>query len=166
MSEKEDFLSAVFSALANVRRVHFSVENKESASIGWQGEGKGDVLLLEKQKNKLVFQERGTWKSGKGAAMKFSNTFCFTRVLNQRQILISHLRYGLDRPTDLVTLKEKEGVLVSVKPHECGQDSYEATMGFIDTDLYMNWMVQGSHKKAWICYRYSLEKKLLKKELT
>lgn len=155
MLEKEGFLSAVFSALANVSKVYFSVENKESASIGWQGEGEGDVLLLEKQKDRVIFQERGTWKSGNGAAMRFSNTFCFTLVLNNQQIVVSHLRYGLDRPTHLLALKEKENTLVSVKPHECGQDSYEATMGFIGTDLYMNWMVKGAHKKAWIHYRYS-----------
>jgi hypothetical protein len=138
--------------LGRVQSLAF-VARSETAG-GWNGEGRGKVIVQAAGEGGMTFSERGSWRPKDGRNLRFTNTYRWT--LTGGLLRLEHLRYGSDRPVllfDLVQVGDREWR--SASPHLCGQDCYAAVMAVGDDGIVLRWSIDGPRKRETIEYVYS-----------
>lgn len=148
-------LYAFWEKLATVKQITFHAKSK-SEEIGWNGSGKGDVLVTKEGSQILTFTEKGTWRSHQGEETTFRNIFRWTLDRNAGMISLEHLRRGEENPVFLFYLAPtSSSSLSSVDSHLCEGDTYFGQIHFDSTSLRLNWRIIGPKKNEEIDYYYS-----------
>ena len=84
--------------------------------------------------------------------LPFRNVYRWT--LNDDQISLSHLRFGIDRPVFLIDLAPAQDRLCAVEPHPCGDDRYDAQLSIQNDVLLLEWTVTGPAKDERLRHAY------------
>ncbi len=106
----------------------------------------------------LVLMEEGTWSSGPFSGARFRNRYRWT--FEKDGVILEHLRRGDDSPVKLVRLVptansgKKAFTLVSTEPHQCGEDSYQAEITLLDSEIHVCWLIDGPRKRQRLIARY------------
>lgn len=152
---KSKVLWTFWEKLRCVTSLTFHAKTKSKGESGWNGNGKGEIVMHTEGANTLIFHEKGNWQTKEGAEVNFSNIFRWTLDQSKGVISLEHLRYGPDRPVFLFYLAPNgKNTLASVDSHLCEGDAY---FGQIRFDLYsvrLNWRVIGPKKNEEIDYFY------------
>ena len=153
---KAQVLLAFWNKLMGVTQLTFHAKTQSKDEKGWNGKGRGEVIITKKDSNTLIFNEKGTWQGKQSAEVNFSNIFRWTLDRNTGLISLEHLRRGPDRPVFLFHLAPSgKHSLSSVDSHLCGGDTYFGQIHFNHHSLRLNWRVIGSKKNEEIDYFYS-----------
>ncbi|MBA3817129.1 MAG: winged helix-turn-helix transcriptional regulator [Parachlamydiaceae bacterium] len=149
-------LLAFWEKLLGVTQLTFHAKTKSKEENGWNGKGKGEVIITKDGHNRLIFSEKGTWQGIQGGEFSFSNTFRWSIDRNIGVISLEHLRRGPDQPVFLFYLAPSgKHSLSSVDSHLCGGDTYFGQINFDRYTLRLNWRVIGPKKNEEIDYYYS-----------
>lgn len=142
--------------LQDVTQLHFMATTKSPEGQGWNGKGKGEVIVTNESSHALLFTEKGSWKNKQGVSVDFSNTFRWTLDRDAGVIALEHLRHGLDRPVFLFHLTPTgKHSLASIDSHLCEGDTYFGQIQFDKYGLRLNWRIIGAKKNEEIDYTYS-----------
>ena len=144
-------LPELLSLLRAVRALRF--EARSEAATGWNGVGTGTVTVSEPSADIIVFEETGTWQPPNGTEIGFRNVFRWTVV--DEGLRLEHLRFGPDEPVFLFDMAPgTEGEWREIRPHQCRDDCYTASMKVEGGKLLVAWSVQGPRKRESIRYAY------------
>ena len=152
---QEPLLLGFWDRLKTVQHLNLHAKSHSKQETGWNGVGKGDVLVIKENETTLVFQERGAWQIREAQEIAFSNTFRWTLDRSAGMISLEHLRLGPEQPTFLLHLiQQTENTLVSLEPHLCNQDVYLATASWDSDAIHLSWRITGPKKNETIecCY--------------
>lgn len=153
---KIQILLAFWEKLMKVSQLTFLAKSKSKEEKGWNGKGKGEVILTKESANVLIFNEKGTWQDKQGPEVNFSNVFRWTLDRHAGVISLEHLRRGIDHPVFLFHLAPNSKYsLSSVDSHLCGGDAYFGQIRFDQYSLCLNWRVIGPKKNEEIDYYYT-----------
>ncbi len=120
---------------------------------GWNGDGKGNVLVAFDSDAILTFHERGSWQSQN---MTFSNTFRWTIDRSAGMISLEHLRLGPNNPVFLFHLVPTGNQsLASIDSHLCEEDVYLAQVSWDRHHIRLSWRVIGPKKNEEMEYYYT-----------
>ena len=149
-------LIELWKKLGTVKRLSFHAKTKSKEESGWNGRGKGEVIVSRDGDNVLVFHEKGSWKGKHGGEMNFSNIFRWSLDRMKGVVSLEHLRYGFDHPVFLFYLTPSSAQsLTSVDSHLCEDDAYFGQIIIDSHALRLNWRVIGPKKNEEINYHYS-----------
>lgn len=152
---KIQILYAFWEKLTKVSKLSFSAKTKSKDQEGWNGKGKGEVVI-SKEGSQLLFHEKGTWLNNQGIEMSFSNVFRWTLDRHAGVISLEHLRRGPDHPIFLFHMAPcGKHTLSSVDSHLCEGDAYFGQIHFDKYNLRLNWRVIGPKKNEEIDYYYT-----------
>ncbi|MFV0339829.1 MAG: DUF6314 family protein [Parachlamydiaceae bacterium] len=130
-------------------------QSKSKEETGWNGKGKGLVIVTKTSDTSLIFHERGSWQMKEGEDIHFSNTFRWTIDRHTGVISLEHLRLGPDRPIFLFHLTPiQQRLLATVDSHFCEEDIYTATVPWDKYSVRLNWRVIGPKKNETMEYCY------------
>ena len=153
---KPKALFTFWKKLGDVRQLTFNAKSKSKDEHGWNGKGKGDVLVTKEGDNILIFSEKGSWQGHQGEEISFSNVFRWTLDRFSGMISLEHLRRGLSYPVSLLHLAPtSKQTLSSVNSHLCEGDTYFGQIHFDRHAIRLNWRVIGPKKNEEIDYYYS-----------
>lgn len=151
----EELLFNTWDRLSRVQRLTFHAKTKSKDEGGWNGRGKGEVIVSKEQPAVLVFNEKGSWKGEDGREIDFSNVFRWTFDRSAGVISLEHLRRGLNHPVFLFHLApSKNHSLASIDSHLCEGDAYFGQIFCDSHHLRLNWRVIGPKKNEEIDYYY------------
>lgn len=149
-------LYAFWKRLASVKNLTFAALSKSKEESGWNGQGKGSVLITKDGDNVLIFHEKGSWKDRAGREIDFSNVFRWTLDSHAKVISLEHLRHGQDKPVFLFHLAPSGGQsLSSIDSHLCGEDTYFGQIVCDKHSLRLSWRVIGPRKNEEIQTYYT-----------
>lgn len=133
---------------------HFSFEASTTLGTqGWQGTGKGNVKSYLDEAGNLIFEEKGLFCLPTGKELPCTNVYRWT--FETDVVKLEHLRFGANNPVYLFHLGfVGEQKFVSVCPHACDRDFYEATLTLSETVISLLWIVRGQEKDEKIEYFY------------
>lgn len=153
--ESAQLLTHIWQRLKHVKELSFHAKTKSKDPGGWNGKGKGEVVITHENENTLIFHEKGCWKDGVGQETSFSNVFRWSFDRDMGMISLEHLRHGSHNPVFLFHLAPVgNNVLSSIDSHLCDSDTYFGQF-FCDThSLRLNWRVIGPKKNEEIDYFY------------
>lgn len=153
---KAQILLAFWEKLQDVTQLTFHAKTKSKEEKGWNGKGRGEVVIVKEGFNTLIFNEKGTWRGKQGEDVSFSNVFRWSLDRNAGVISLEHLRQGPNRPVFLFHLAPSgKHSLSSVDSHLCEGDTYFGQIHFDHYGLRLNWRVIGPKKNEEIDYFYS-----------
>jgi hypothetical protein len=142
--------------LAGIKYLVFHAVTKSKEESGWNGQGKGEVLVMIEGESTLIFNEKGSWKGKQGNEIDFSNVFRWTLDRDAGLISLEHLRRGINNPVFLFHLAPSgNNTLSSIDSHLCGGDSYFGQILYDQRSLRLNWRVIGPKKNEEIDYYYT-----------
>ena len=148
-------LLAFWEKLKEVKKVSFHARSKSKELDGWDGQGKGQVLVASEENNCLIFKEKGTWEGKLSKEIGFSNIFRWTLDKEMGLISLEHLRRGSANPVFLFHLAPTgQRLLSSVDSHLCDGDVYFGRMLFDQQSLRLTWRVIGPKKNEELDYFY------------
>lgn len=148
-------LLAFWDKLMGVTQLTFHAKTHSKDEKGWNGKGRGEVIITKEGANTLIFNEKGTWQGKQGGEMSFSNIFRWTLDRNTDVISLEHLRRGPDHPVFIFHLAPSgKHSLSSVDSHLCEGDTYFGQIHFNHHNLCLNWRVIGPNKNEEIDYFY------------
>ncbi len=152
----DEILMAFWERLACVQQLTFQAKTKSKESRGWNGKGKGEVIVTRESDAVLIFHEKGLWKGLQGEETNFNNIYRWTFDKDKGLISLEHLRLGLNRPVFLFNLAPS-GIqgLKSIDAHLCDGDTYFGQIYFNFHSLRFNWRIIGPHKNEEIEYYYT-----------
>jgi hypothetical protein len=154
--KKKQVLLNFWEKLASVKQLTFHAKTKSQEEYGWNGRGKGDVVIVREGHKVLLFNEKGSWFSQQGEEFNFSNTFRWVLDRDADLISLEHLRYGLNRPVFLFYLAPTGNhSLSSIDSYLCDGDAYLGQIHFDRMSLRLHWRVIGPKKNEDITYFYS-----------
>lgn len=142
--------------LRKMRELTFVARSHSAIATGWNGVGKGTVLVDLLDPVTMVFHERGAWTPDGGQEINFRNVFRWTLDSEGRSIRLEHLRFGADNPVylfDLVPVCAE--ALEATEPHVCREDLYAARMEYDQDVIRLSWTITGPRKNESIAYVYS-----------
>ena len=149
-------LFAFWEKLMGVTQLTFNAKTKSKEERGWNGRGKGEVIVVKEGGNTLIFNEKGTWQGKQDTEVSFSNIFRWTLDRYAGVISLEHLRRGPEHPVFLFHLAPSgKNSLSSVDSHLCEGDTYFGQIHFERYSLRLNWRVIGPKKNEEIDYHYS-----------
>lgn len=149
-------LLAFWKKLHQVKELSFHAKSKSKEGLGWNGKGKGEVIMTKENDNILIFNEKGTWLNPQGNEFNFSNVFRWTLDRYAGTISLEHLRRGADHPVFLFHLApSSKQALSSIDSHLCGGDTYFGQIHFNLNSLRLNWRVIGPQKNEEMDYYYT-----------
>ena len=152
---KISILLAFWERLPLVTQLTFHAKSKSKEEQGWNGRGKGEVMVTREGGHRLIFNEKGTWQNIQGGEVSFSNVFRWTLDRYAGIISLEHLRRGVDHPVFLFHLAPTgKHSLSSVDSHLCEGDTYFGQIHFDPNSLRLNWRVIGPKKNEEIDYYY------------
>ncbi len=152
---QEPVLMAFWDRLKAVKGFTRLAQSRSRDENGWNGKGRGDVIVNQLSDTVLVFHERGAWQVRQGQEMSFNNTFRWTIDRSSSMISLEHLRLGPDQPVFLFYLTPTGNhLLASVDSHVCEEDVYLATVPWDRYSIRLNWRVIGPKKNEEMecCY--------------
>ncbi len=146
---------SVWQRLSVVKFLSFHAHTKSHSSEGWNGKGKGEIIVKSEGANVLIFQEKGSWHSKHGQEIDFSNVFRWTLDEHANTISLEHLRRGINHPVFLFHLMPSgSNTLTSVDSHLCGGDTYFGQIYVDQHALRLSWRVIGQKKNEELDYYY------------
>ncbi|MGE5196423.1 MAG: DUF6314 family protein, partial [Anaerolineae bacterium] len=147
----EQLLLTFWERLSFVKNLTFNAKTKSKEESGWDGKGKGEVLVTKESDTVLIFNEKGSWQDKHGKEINFSNIFRWTLEKNVTMISLEHLRRGPTHPVFLFSLSPSSPhSLSSIDSHFCEEDTYFGQV-FLDPHyLRLNWRVIGPKKNEEI----------------
>jgi len=149
------FLLGIWDRFKTVREFTLHARSRLKEEIGWNGGGRGHVLVVQESDNVLIFHERGEWREGPNQNMAFSNTFRWTLDRLAGMISLEHLRLGPANPVFLFHLAPSDpNLLASVDSHLCEEDVYLAHVGLDRSQVKLSWRVIGPKKNEEMEYFY------------
>lgn len=152
---QEPLLISFWERLKTVKQFTRHAQSRSKEEKGWNGNGKGEVLVDKPTDAILVFHERGSWQVSQSQDISFSNTFRWTLDRSAGMISLEHLRLGPDKPVFLFYLTPTgNNLLASVDSHLCEEDVYLATVPWDRHSIRLNWRVIGPKKNEEMEYRY------------
>ncbi len=155
-AEKIQVLLSFWMRLAEVRELTFNARTRSEEEGGWNGKGKGEVIVAKEGEEVLIFTEKGSWQGKQGKEIDFSNVFRWTLDRNAGVISLEHLRRGINHPVFLFHLAPSSNrSLSSVDSHLCGGDAYFGQIFYDRHALRLNWRVIGPKKNEEIDYYYT-----------
>jgi hypothetical protein len=147
-------LEAVWKRLANVNTLVFKATSGTNNG-GWNGEGRGSVVVEGGDSKSMLFHEEGMWKPATGKELTFTNVYRWTALLESRTLQLEHLRFGHDHSVYLFDLEQTDEVMwLSIEPHVCRDELYTAIMKVCGDVLTLHWTIEGPTKNASIHYSY------------
>lgn len=153
---KAKVLQTFWEKLIHVKQLTFSAKTKSKEESGWNGKGKGEVVVTRDGSCIMNFNEKGVWQNKQSGEIGFSNVFRWTLDRDAGVISLEHLRRGPDRPVFLFHLAPSgKHSLSSVDSHLCEGDAYFGQIHFDRHALRLNWRVIGPKKNEEIDYFYS-----------
>jgi hypothetical protein len=153
---QEPQLIPFWNRLQAVKQFTRLAQSRSRDENGWNGQGKGAVLINKSSDTVLVFHERGSWQVKQGQDISFSNTFRWTLDRDAGMISLEHLRLGPDQPVFLFHLTPTgNNLLASVDSHLCEEDVYLATVPWDRHSIRLNWRVIGPNKNEEMEYCYT-----------
>ena len=153
---QEPLLISFWDRLKTVKQFTRLSQSRSKDENGWNGKGKGEVLVSKPTDTTLVFHERGSWLLRQGPDISFSNTFRWTLDRSAGMISLEHLRLGPDQPVFLFHLTPTgNNLLASVDSHLCEEDVYLATVPWDRHSIRLNWRVIGPNKNEEMEYSYT-----------
>lgn len=142
--------------LCEVKRFTRLARTRTKEEKGWNGKGRGEVLVTKVSDTTLLFHERGSWQIKEGEDITFSNIFRWTMDRMAGVISLEHLRLGPDQPVFLFHLTPTSNcILASVDCHLCAEDVYLATVPWDQHSIRLNWRVIGPKKNEEMEYCYT-----------
>lgn len=154
--EQRQVLRDFWERLSFVNQMTFNAISKSKEEGGWNGKGRGDVIVGKESDTVLLFNEKGTWKGQSGKEIDFSNVFRWTLDIDSGMISLEHLRRGLNHPVFLFHLiPSGKHTLTSLDSHLCEGDTYFGQILCDQRNLRLNWRVIGPKKNEEIDYYYS-----------
>jgi hypothetical protein len=149
-------LQTFWERLMQVRQLTFKARSRSRDNSGWNGQGRGEVVVTREESTILLFNEKGSWRGGDGGEVNFSNQFRWTLDREAGVIALEHLRRGPDNPTLIFHLAiSGNRSLSSVDSHLCEGDSYFGQIHFDRDGLRLSWRVIGPKKNEELDYIYS-----------
>lgn len=149
-------LLSFWDKLKTIRHFTRLAQSRSKEEKGWNGKGKGEVLVSQSTDTVLIFYERGSWQVKEGPDISFSNTFRWTLDREAGVISLEHLRLGPDHPVFLFHLTPTSShLLASVDSHLCEEDVYLATVPWDRDAIRLNWRVIGPKKNEEMEYCYT-----------
>jgi len=153
---KMQILQTFWEKLRTVSQLTFNAKTQSKEDLGWNGKGKGEVVVTREGITTLIFNEKGTWQGKQGAEVNFSNVFRWTLDRTAGVISLEHLRRGADHPVFLLHLAPSgKDSLTSVDSHLCEGDTYFGQIHFSHHHLRLNWRVIGPKKNEELDYYYT-----------
>ena len=154
--ESIQVLLSFWDKLQKVSHLTFKAKTNSKEENGWNGQGKGEVVITKEAPNILIFQEKGVWNGKPGTELNFSNSFRWTLDRTAGVISLEHLRRGITFPVFLFYLAPSgKNSLASVDSHLCEGDTYFGQIFFDHYGLRLSWRVIGPKKNEEIDYHYS-----------
>lgn len=148
-------LLSFWNKLAAVTQLNFKAKTKSKDNKGWNGSGKGEVIVTKEGGSILIFTEKGQWQGKPGEDVNFSNVFRWTLDRKAGVISLEHLRFGADRAVFLFHLAPStKHSLSSIDSHLCEEDTYFGQIYLDRYSLRLNWRVIGPKKNEEIDYYY------------
>ena len=141
--------------LKTVKQMRLHAKSHAKNETGWNGIGKGEVVVLKESDTTTLFQERGVWQMQRPQEVTFTNTFRW--ILDRKAGLISleHLRLGPHAPVFLFHLAPVgEHFFASVDAHLCEEDAYLAQVVWDRYEIRLSWRVIGPRKNEEMEYHY------------
>jgi len=149
-------LLSFWGRLKRVKEVALDARTRSKDGPGWNGSGKGNVLVEEESGSILTLHERGSWQVQQTQNMTFSNTFRWTLDLSAGMISLEHLRKGPNHPVFLFHLAPTGPQhLASVESHLCEEDVYMAQVAWDLNQIRLSWRVIGPKKNEEMEYCYT-----------
>src|SRR5690242_17818145 len=109
-------LTEVWDQLCRVRALSFVA--RSASPTGWNGKGRGTVIVEPIADDVIIYRESGVWRPGGGRDLRFTNVFRWS--LASEVVHLEHLRFGVDNPVYLFDLAmQGERELSSVLSHVC-----------------------------------------------
>lgn len=153
---KSKALLTCWKKLTEVKEVSFKAKSKSKNKQGWNGTGKGEVIVTKEGDNILIFSEKGSWEDQRGEEISFSNVFRWTLDRFAGMISLEHLRRGISCPVFLLHLAPTSmHTLSSVDSHLCEGDTYFGQIHLDRYNIRLNWRIIGPKKNEEIDYYYS-----------
>lgn len=147
-------LEVIWNRLSNVNSLMF-IATSANNNGGWNGAGRGSVVVESVDKNIVLFHENGTWQSETGKDLNFTNVYRWTALLDSSSLRLEHLRFGHRHAVYLFDLKQKDNMTwQSVEPHVCREDLYTAKMKLDGEILSLEWTIKGPTMNESINYSY------------
>jgi hypothetical protein len=148
-------LLSFWERLKIVKEVALDARTRSKDGSGWNGSGKGNVLVAQDSAAILTLHERGSWQVQQTQNMTFSNTFRWTLDLSAGMISLEHLRKGPNYPVFLFHLAPTGNQhLASVESHLCEEDVYMAQVAWDRHHIRLSWRVIGPKKNEEMEYYY------------
>ncbi len=145
---------SAWSRLAGVRALRFSAHSETKS--GWNGAGRGSVVVAQPDPNTTTFVESGSWQPEEGRELVFSNVFRWSRSDSGKSIRLEHLRHGHANPVYLFALVPNDrDSWHTATPHVCRDDLYSAEMAIGRDAIELLWTVTGPKKNEKIHYWYA-----------
>lgn len=154
LREKREVIISAWKQLLTIQQLFIDARSK--SVDGWNGRGKGEVIVTKENANTIIFQERGSWHNVIGSEVTFSN--CYRWTIDRESCLLSleHLRHGVENPVFLFHLRPTSvKTLASVDALQCGHDAYFGEAELDDKLLRLHCRVLGPKKNDEIMYYYS-----------
>ena len=149
---QEPQLLAFWEKLKSTTQMALHAKSRSAHETGWNGKGRGEVLVTKEGDRALIFQEKGAWQP---QGMAFSNTFRWTLDRRAGMISLEHLRLGPNSPVFLFYLTPtSSNTLASVDSHLCEQDTYLAQVLWDRHSIRLSWRVIGPQKNEEMEYHY------------
>lgn len=150
-------LEKFWKKLTEIRAFEFSSTCRMTPPSYSSRRGRGEVIVQNQEKERIVFFEKGRWKSSPQEEVSFSNVFRWGIDRKQSLISLEHLRFGVTRPVFIFYLMPvEENLLKSREPHECKEDTYFGSVLYDDHFIHLNWRIIGPTKNELICQYYTL----------
>ena len=147
-------LQAVWKRLSGVKSLVFKATSGTNNG-GWNGEGRGSVVVESDDSCSMLFHEGGMWKPDTGKELAFTNVYRWTALLESQSLRLEHLRFGHNHAVYLFDLEQTDEVTwQSIEPHVCRDDLYTATMKLDGEVLTLHWTIAGPSKNESIHYSY------------
>ena len=153
---QELLLLGFWEKLKTIKQLTLHAKSRSQEETGWNGKGRGDVLVAKEADSILTFHERGSWQMQKDQSMSFSNTFRWTFDRTAGMISLEHLRLGPTSPVFLFHLAPTgSNLLTSIDSHLCEEDAYLAQVLWDRHSIRLSWRVIGPQKNEEMEYSYS-----------
>lgn len=153
---QDPLLFGFWERLKTVKELALNAKTRSKDEMGWNGNGKGNVLVELNSDIVLTFHERGSWQVQQSQNMTFSNTFRWTLDRSAGMISLEHLRLGPNNPVFLFHLAPTgNNLLASVDSHLCEEDVYLAQVSWDRHHVRLSWRVIGPKKNEEMEYYYT-----------
>lgn len=147
-------LPALWGRLSAVNTLQF-VARSVNNDAGWNGTGRGGVVVESVASDTMLFHEQGKWLSEARKELSFTNVYRWSSIVDCESLRLEHLRFGNKQPVYLFDLQQTgDRTWASIEPHVCRDDLYTTDFHVHDDKLSLRWTINGPGKNESIDYSY------------